>query len=94
MTTPPPLSEFLGPLLLHFSQTLESFTFATFREFQSVTAWLDAMETDGFQSPLEEAARARWLASYSERERTGRRLLVATRVLVALTHLNPHPALA
>ncbi|WP_146210271.1 hypothetical protein [Vitiosangium sp. GDMCC 1.1324] len=94
MMPPPPLSAYLGPLFLQFSETLESFTRATLWEFLSITAWLDAMEADGYQSPAEEAARAQWLAAYTARDAAGRRLLSDTRVLVALTNLNPRPALA
>ena len=94
MTTPPPLSSYLGPMFLQFSEALESFTRATHWEFQSISAWLDAMEAEGYQSPAEEEARARWLAAYTARDNAGKRLLADTRVLVALTNLNPHPALA
>lgn len=94
MTTSPPLSPYLGPLFVQFSETLESFTRATLWEFQSISAWLDAMENEGFQSPAEEAARAQWLAAYTARDNAGRRLLSDTHVLVALTNLNPRPALA
>ena len=94
MTKPPALSPYFGPLLIHFSRTLESFTRATLREFQSVSDWLDAMESDGYQSLAEREARARWLDAYNERELAGRRLMTATSTLVAIVNLNPPPASA